>query len=326
MRRRNLQVITHAQATRVIFEGLRARTVEYLHRGNTESVHATCEIILACGAIQSPRLLMLSGVGNAGDLRALGLQVTHDLPGVGQGLQDHVAVSVKYTATQPITMLRYMNPWRGALALAEYLVLRRGPLANLGFEVVAFVRSRPELAEPDLKLQFILALYRHNGRELIPVHGFFTHASLTSTESFGSVRLISRDPRDPPLVDQNYLDSPKDRQSLREAVRVVRRICQGSAFNAYRGDEIEPGPSVQSDDEIDAFIREHAEADFHSVGTCRMGTDGGAVVDPQLRVRGLKGLRVVDASVMPRLVGAGTCVPTIMVAEKAADLLKCQDG
>lgn len=320
--RPNLQVLTGAHATRVVFEGKRARELEYLRGGNTELARASKEVIIACGAIQSPHLLMLSGVGPAEDLRALGLSVVCDLTGVGQGLQDHVAVSVKYTATQPITLLRYLNPWRGAVALAQYMALRRGPLANPGFEVVAFVKSRPELSEPDLKLQFILALFRHNGRELIPLHGFFTHASLTTTESFGSVRLQSADPAVPPLVDQNYLDSPKDQRSLREAIRIIRRICGGAAFSPYRGEEIEPGPSIQTDDEIDAFMRQHAEADFHSVGTCRMGTDSAAVVGPQLRVRGVQGLRVVDASVMPRLPGAGTCVPTIMVAEKAADMIR----
>jgi choline dehydrogenase len=326
LHRANLRVITHAQAVRVLFDGKRANGVEYQRRGLSACATAAKEVVISCGAIQSPQLLMLSGIGRGSALQQFGLPVVHDLPGVGQGLQDHLAISVKYTATQPITMLRYLNPWRGAIALTEYLLLRRGPFANPGFETVAFLKSRPDLAQPDLKLQFIMALYRHNGRELIPEHGFFTHASLTTTESFGSVTLTSANPLDPPLVDQNYLDSPQDRQSLREAVRVIRRICEGAPFDPYRGAELEPGPAVRSDEEIDAFVREKAEADFHSVGTCRMGSDPLAVVDNQLRVHGLAGLRVVDASVMPRLVGSGTCIPTIMIAEKAADMILDQSG
>jgi choline dehydrogenase len=267
---------------------------------------------------------MLSGVGQGSVLQALGVPVIHELPGVGQGLQDHLSISVKYTATQPITMLRYLKPLRAALALGQYLASGGGPLGNPGFEAIAFVRSRPALTEPDLKLQFIMALYRHNGRELIPLHGFFTHASLTTTESFGSVTLTSPNPLDPPLVDQNYLDSPQDVTSLRAAVRIVRRICEAPSFHPYRGEELEPGPAVQTDEEIDDFVRTKAEPDFHTVGTCRMGNDRFAVVDSALRVHGTAGLRVVDASVMPRLVGAGTCIPTIMVAEKAADLI-CSD-
>ncbi len=326
LHRPNLRVITNAHATRLLSGGRRVLGVEYLRRDRPARAMAKSEVIVACGAIQSPQLLMLSGIGPGAALRALGLPVVRDAPGVGQGLQDHLAISVKYTATQPITMFRYLNLWRGALAVAQYVAVKRGPLANPGFEVAAFVKSRPDLAQPDLRFQLVLALYRHSGRELIPVHGFFTRASLTTTESFGCVRLASANPLDSPIVDQNYLDSPQDRQSLREAVRIVRRICEGSAFDPYRGAEIEPGPSVRSDEEIDAFVRENSDADFHTVGTCRMGKDPLAVVDAQLRVHGVGGLRVVDASVMPRLVGAGTCFPTIMVAEKAADMILGQPG
>jgi choline dehydrogenase len=319
--RPNLQVITNARATRVIFDGRRAVGVEYVRGDRTERATAGREVIVSCGAIQSPQLLMVSGIGAGEALQALGIPVVHDLPGVGAGLQDHVAISVKYTATQPISMLQYFSPVKGALALARYVLFRSGPLANPGFEAVGFARTRPDRAEPDLKLQFVMALYRHNGRELIPVHGFFTHVSLTTTESFGTVTLASANPLDAPVVDQNYLDADGDRRSLREAVRLVRRICEQPAFDAFRGEEIEPGPDVRSDGEIDAFVRQKAEADYHSVGTCRMGVDAMAVVDPRLRVHGIEGLRVVDASVMPRLVGAGTCFPTIMIAEKAADLV-----
>ena len=174
LRRSNLQVITHAHATRLLFDGRRVRGIEFEHHGRTVQAVATREVIVSCGAIQTPQLLMLSGIGPGGALQSLGLPMVHELPGVGEGLQDHLSISVKYTATQPITMLRYLNPLRGALALGQYLVNGGGPLGNPGLRVAAFVRSRADLNEPDLKLQFIMALYRHNGRELIPLHGFYT--------------------------------------------------------------------------------------------------------------------------------------------------------
>lgn len=319
--RRNLTVLTAARTTGILFDGTRAAGVEYHKSGRGVRVVADREVILAAGALQSPQLLMLSGVGSAAELRRHGIVVRHDLPGVGLGLQDHVSISVQHASTQPISMLQYLSPVKGALALARYVLRRRGPLADPGFEAIAFVKSRPELSDPDIKLQFVMALYRHNGRELIPVHGFFAHISLTTTESFGSVRLRSSDPLDLPLVDQNFLDCEKDRQSMRAGVQIARRVFAQNAFDQYRGEELRPGSTVTADAEIDEFIRQKAEPDFHSVGTCRMGQDTDAVVDPQLRVRGLTGLRIVDASVMPRLVGAGTCMPTIMVAEKGSDLI-----
>jgi choline dehydrogenase len=321
LRRPNLKVVTGARTTRILIEGTRATAVEYLKSGRAVRVAADREVILAAGALHSPQLLMLSGVGAAAQLQRHGIDVRHDLPGVGRGLQDHVSISVQCSATQPISMLQYLSPVKGALAFARYVLMRRGPLADPGFEAIAFVKSRPELSDPDLKLQFVMALYRHNGRELIPMHGFFSHISLTTTESFGSVGLRSSDPLDLPLVDQNYLDCERDRQSMRAGVRIARRVFAQDAFAPYRGEELMPGSKVTTDVEIDEFIRQKAEPDFHSVGTCRMGQDGDAVVDPQLRVRGLTGLRVVDASVMPRLVGGGTCMPTVMIAEKGSDLI-----
>ncbi len=321
LRRSNLTVVTAARATGVLFDGRRAIGVEYSKSGRGVRVAADREVVLAAGALNSPQLLMLSGVGAATELRQHGIAVRHDLPGVGQGLQDHVSISVQHAATQPISMLQHLSPVKGALALARYVLLRRGPLAEPGFEAIAFVKSRPELPDPDLKMQFVMALYRHNGRELLPVHGFFLHISLTTTDSFGSVRLRSSDPLDLPLVDQNYLADERDRRSMRAGVQIARHVFAQKAFDPYRGEELQPGPAVTTSAEIDEFIRAKAEPDFHSVGTCRMGQDAGAVVDPQLRVRGLAGLRVVDASVMPRLVGAGTCMPTIMVAERGSDLI-----
>lgn len=320
-RRPNLTVVTGAHATRVLFDGRRAVGVEYLRAGRSLTVSAQCDVILSAGALQSPQLLMLSGVGDPEDLTAHGIAVVQDLKGVGRHLQDHLAVSVKYTASQPVSMFKYFSPARGAVALAQYCLTRTGPLANPGMEAVAFVKSRAERLDPDLKLHFVMALYRSNGREMIAEHGFAAHINVTTPESVGALRLASADPTAAPVIDHNYLSNPEDLRTLREGVRIARTVFAQSAFDAYRGEELEPGPGVVTDDQIDAFIRQRAEADYHTVGTCRMGPDPMAVVDDQLRVHGLQGLRVVDASVMPRLVGGNTNMATIMVAEKAADLI-----
>jgi choline dehydrogenase len=193
-------------------------------------------------------------------------------------------------------------------------------------EACAFLKSDPALAEPDIKLLLVMALYANNGRELSPHHGFAAHTNVIRPESRGSVRLASANPLDAPLIDQNYLASAEDRRIARAAVRIAREVFAQAAFDALRGEELEPGPAVRSDAELDAFIRAKAEADYHSVGSCRMGRDEHAVVDERLRVRGLDGLRVVDASVIPHMIGGNTCMPVIMIAEKAADMIRNHQG
>jgi choline dehydrogenase len=321
-KRANLVVITGALASRILLDNGRAVGVEYLRKGRVEKAHAERETLLAGGAINSPQLLMLSGIGAGEELRRHGIAVQHELPGVGQGLQDHLAVSVKYRSLQPISLFKYFKPWHGAAALARYLASGSGPLGDPGMEAVAFVKSDPALAEPDIKLLLVMALYANNGRELSPHHGFAAHTNVIRPESRGSVRLASANPLDAPLIDQNYLDSAADRRIARSAVRIAREVFAQKAFDALRGEELEPGPGVRSDADIDAFIRAKAEADYHSVGSCRMGQDAMAVVDAQLRVRGLEALRVVDASVIPHMIGGNTCMPVIMVAEKAADMIR----
>jgi len=321
-RRPNLAVLTGAQATRILLAGGRAAGVEYLHGGRVAQAHAQREVLVCGGAINSPQLLMLSGIGAGGALRAHGIAVQHELPGVGEGLQDHLAVVVKYRSLEPISLFKYFKPWHGALALARYLASGGGPLGDPGMEACAFVKSDPALAEPDLKLLLVMALYANNGRELSPHHGFAAHTNVIRPESRGSVRLASANPLDAPLIDQNYLASESDRRLARTAVRLARQVFAQKAFDALRGEELEPGPGVQGDAELDAFIRQKAEADYHSVGTCRMGQDALAVVDSQLRVRGLDGLRVVDASVIPHMIGGNTAMPVVMIAEKAADMIR----
>jgi len=324
--RPNLHVLTGAQASRILLAGGRATGVEYLRRGRTERADAAREVLICGGAINSPQLLMLSGIGDGEALRRHGIAVQHELPGVGQGLQDHLAVVVKYRSLAPISLFKYFKPWHGALALARYLASGGGPLGDPGMEACAFVKSDPALAEPDIKLLLVMALYANNGRELSPHHGFAAHTNVIRPESRGSVQLASANPLDAPLIDQNYLGAESDRRLAREAVRIARNVFAQKAFDSFRGEELEPGPAVSTDAEIDAFIRAKAEADYHSVGTCRMGQDALAVVDAQLRVRGLDSLRVVDASVIPHMIGGNTGMPVVMIAEKAAEQIRSSNA
>lgn len=319
--RANLTVLTNALTRRILFDGDRAIGVEVQRGRNLEMFRARREVIVSAGAINSPQLLMLSGIGDAAHLHEHGIKTQVDLPGVGQNLQDHLAITVKYTSPEPISLFKYINPVRGVMALAEYMLLRRGALADPGMEAVAFVKSRPELADPDIKFLLLLALYRNHGRELIPQHGFGVHINVVKPESVGQLRLASADPNVSPVIDQNYLASERDRRVLKRGIEIAREVFNQPAFDRYRGEELDPGAGVVSDEDLDRYINTNADADYHSCGTCKMGVDTQAVVDPQLRVRGVLGLRVVDASVMPRLVSGNTNMATIMIAEKAADLI-----
>jgi len=319
--RPNLVVMTGAQCRRILFEGKRASGVMFRHAATDRLAMARREVILSAGAINSPQLLLLSGVGSADQLREHGIEVIANLPGVGRNLQDHLAVHVKYRSTKPWSMLRYINPFRGALAMGQYLLFRKGPLADPGMSVACFVKSNPALDEPDIKMLLVTALFGNNGRTMVPMHGFYAHINVARPESTGSVTLASADPELPPLIDQNYNGTENDRRVMREGVRIARHIFHQAAFDEIRGDELAPGPAVQSDEEIDRYIRGHAEADYHSVGTARMGLDAMAVVDPELRVHGLSGLRVIDASIMPHLPGGNTAIPVAMIAEKGADMI-----
>jgi choline dehydrogenase len=320
-RRSNLTVVTDALATRVLFDGTRAIGVEYRKDGKTEQARAGREVILSGGAINSPQLLMLSGVGDAAHLKEHGIGVVADLKGVGRNLQDHLAGSVRFAASVPISLYNYMSPVKGALAFWQYVLFRTGPLASGGMEAVAFVKSRPGLAEPDIKFHFAMALYQKNGREFVRRHGFFAHINVVRPESRGRIMLSSADPAAQPLIDPNFLAAGNDLTALREGIRIARNVFMQKPFAPYRAEELAPGADVTGDADIDAYIRGQTEMDYHSVGTARMGSDPLAVVDSRLRVHGLQGLRVVDASVMPTLVGGNTNMPVIMVAEKASDII-----
>ncbi len=318
MSRPNLRVITQAQATRVLFEGKRAVGVAYQQNGKTEQARATREVLLAGGAINSPHLLLLSGIGPVEQLMALGVQVIHHLPGVGQNLHDHLLAVTAFRCTQPVTLASAEK----LSNILSFLLLKNGPLtSNIG-EAAGFLKTRPTLPAPDLEMIFAPVYFIEHGFGNPPGHGFSIGAVLLQPESRGYIALRSPDPLAPPAIQPNYLSTPTDTQTLIEGMRLARRIAQASAFAAYRGEEVVPGQSVQTDEALAGQLRQHAETLYHPVGTCKMGSDPLAVVDGELRVRGVEGLRVVDASVMPTIPRGHPNAATIMIAEKAADLIK----
>jgi choline dehydrogenase len=284
---------------------------------------ANREVILSAGAYHSPQLLMLSGIGDPGELSAQGIACAHALPGVGKNLQDHIGSFVQHRCTQPITYFNMTKPLRLAMAALQYVFTRSGPLAIFPMNTMAFLKSDPALERPDLQYYLLPAAMNPNGSpdHLPRFHGYNIHWCGLRPESRGHVGLRSSDPADAPVIVHNYYDTPADRALNRYALRLARKLHAQSAFDPYRGEELDPGVACQSDGEIDAYLARYVSSHYHPVGTCKMGTDAMAVVDPKLRVHGLGGLRVIDASIMPRLVGANTNAATIMIGEKGADMI-----
>lgn len=312
--RRNLTVSTRSQALRILFDGRRVTGVQY-RRGNQALVAKADRVTLSGGAINSPQLLMLSGVGPADHLRSRGIDVLLDLPGVGENLQDHLDVCTLVYCKQKITYDQL-----GDLAVAlPYLFGRKGPGTSNIAEAGGFVVSRHATDDrPDIQMHFVPALLDDHGRNILSGHGMTIHACALRPESRGRLTLRSTDPLDHPLIHANYLTSEYDRKMMLECVRLSREIFGQDAFAPFLGDELFPGAEARTDDQVLDFVRRKAESIYHPVGTCRMGRDEMAVVDPDLNVRGMEGLSVVDASVMPSLVSGNTNAPTIMIAEKFA--------
>ncbi|WP_343713007.1 choline dehydrogenase [Inquilinus sp.] len=319
--RPNLTVETGALSTRILFEGTRAVGVEYAQAGQVRVARAAREVILCGGAINSPQLLMLSGVGPADQLRRHGIAVVHDLPGVGRNLQDHLEMYIQYECTKPITLYSVENPLYKARVGVEWFLFRSGLTTSAHLEAGGFIRSRAGIRHPDIQYHFLPSVVNDHGRKPGDRHAFQAHAGTMRATSRGWVELRSADPRAKPILQPNYLTTQDDREDMRACVKLTREIFAQAGFDPYRGAEIAPGASVRTDDEIDAFIRAKADSAYHPSCTCKMGVDEMAVVDPETRVRGLEGLRVVDAAIMPSIVSGNLNAPTIMIGEKAADII-----
>jgi choline dehydrogenase len=322
MSRKNLEVATRALATRVLFEGTRAVGVEYVQRGGSVRTARAREVVLSGGAINSPQLLQLSGVGNAAELEPYGIDVVHHLPGVGENLQDHLEVYVQYACKQPVSMQPYLKwryrPWIGF----QWLFLRKGPGATNHFEAGGFARSNEDVEYPNLMFHFLPIAVRYDGSAPSGGHGYQVHVGPMYSDARGTVKITSANPWAYPALRFNYLSTAQDRREWVEAIRVARGILNQPAMEPFNAGEISPGPSVETDEQILDWVAEEGETALHPSCTCKMGTDDMAVVDPaSMKVHGVDGLRVVDASVMPYVTNGNIYAPVMMVAEKAADLI-----
>ena len=320
-KRPNLKVIEKALVTRILFDGTRAIGVEYARAGQLHQLHAAREVILSGGPINSVQLLKLSGIGPAEELKAHGIDVRADRPGVGANLQDHLEFYFQMACTQPITLYGKANLLGKAMVGAQWLFGRSGLGASNQFESCGFIRSRAGIKYPDIQYHFFPMAINYDGSSLATEHGFQAHVGPMRSKSRGTVTLKSADPHDKPKIVFNYMSHPDDWVEMRACVRLTREIFQQPAFAPFRGREIQPGADCITDAQIDAFIAEHVESALHPSCTCKMGSprDPMAVVDPELRVIGVQGLRVVDSGVMPSITTGNLNAPTIMIGEKAAD-------
>jgi choline dehydrogenase len=321
-RRRNLTVLTGAHVQRILLDGARATGVEYRDTtGLTQRVTASREVILSAGTVKSPQLLLLSGIGDPDQLRTVGVEPGHELVGVGANLQDHLAAGIVVHCPKPVTLAG-----AGSRAqLARFLLTRRGMLTSSVDEAIAFVRSNPALAAPDLELIWLPVPFLGEGLTPAPAHGLTLAVLFLQPDSRGYIRLASADPAEPPVIDPGYLTAESDLRGLLAGLRIAERLCDTAALRPYVGAPMAPWPGKVDDAKLATLVREHAQTAYHPVGTCRMGSDDSAVVDCELRVRGLDGLRVVDASVMPRIIRGHTQAPTVMIAERAADLIRASN-
>ncbi|SUA99716.1 Choline dehydrogenase [Pannonibacter phragmitetus] len=322
LKRGNVDLITGALVRRVVIENGRATGVEYQRgSGAPQVAHARREVIIAASSINSPKLLMHSGIGPAQHLKEHGIDVVADRPGVGANLQDHLELYLQQACTQPVTLYKHWNLISKALIGAQWLFTGKGLGASNQFEACAFIRSRAGIDYPDIQFHFIPFAVRYDGKAAAEGHGFQAHVGPMRSKSRGAVRLKSSDPLDKPSIRFNYMSHADDWADFRACIRLTREIFGQEAFTPFRGKEIQPGSHLQSDDELDGFIREHAESAYHPCGTCRMGAkdDPMAVVDPECRVIGVEGLRVADSSIFPQVTNGNLNAPSIMVGEKASD-------
>lgn len=320
LKRENVSLV-RGFARRVVMKDQRAVGVEIERRRKVEIVKARREVILAASSINSPKLLMLSGIGPAAHLKERGIEVVADRPGVGQNLQDHLELYIQQASTRPITLYSKLDPFSKALIGAEWLFFKTGLGASNHFEAAAFLRSRAGVEYPDIQYHFLPVAIRYDGKAAAKSHGFQAHVGPMRSKSRGSVTLRSSDPADKPAIRFNYMEHPDDWSDFRHCIRLTREIFGQQAFDDFRGEEIAPGADVRTDEQLDEFIRAHVESAYHPCGTCRMGAedDREAVVDPDCRVIGIEGLRVADSSIFPRITNGNLNGPSLMTGEKAAD-------
>ncbi|TSB05006.1 choline dehydrogenase [Sphingorhabdus contaminans] len=321
MKRPNLAVVAHAMAEEIVMEGKRAVGIRYRRAGQPHVARASREVILSGGPINSPQLLMLSGIGPAAELRRHGIDIVADRPGVGANLQDHLEFYFQVACKQPVSLYPYMNWFAKGLIGAQWLLTRKGLGATNHFESCGFIRSRAGIKYPDIQYHFFPLAVRYDGKSMVEGHGFQAHVSPMRSKSRGSITLRSAVAMDKPVIRFNYMSHPDDWTEMRAGVRLTREIFAQPAFDLFRGEEIAPGADIVTDDQIDAFIREKIESGYHPCGTCKIGAadDPMAVVDSELRVIGVDGLRIVDSSVMPSITTGNLNAPTIMIGEKGAD-------
>ncbi|WP_218309456.1 choline dehydrogenase [Alteromonas antoniana] len=319
--RSNLTILTHVMVEKVLLEDKKAVGVQYRQKDELHDAMASNKVILSAGSIGSPQLLQLSGIGDENHLREVGIEPKHHLPGVGQNLQDHLEFYFQFRCKKPITINGKLDIFSKGLIGARWLLFKDGLGASNHFESCAFIRSKDGVKWPDLQYHFLPAAIRYDGKSAVKGHGFQVHIGHNKPKSRGRVKITSTDPSKAPSILFNYLQHEDDIEGFRACVRLTREIIQQSAFDEYRGEEIQPGKSVQSDEEIDAFVREAVESAYHPSCTCKMGEDDMAVVDSETRVRGIENLHVVDSSIFPTIPNGNLNAPTIMVAEKAADMI-----
>lgn len=322
MGRSNLTVVTHALVHKVLLDGHTATGVRYEQSGKIREVNATEEVILSAGSIGSPHLLQLSGIGNREVLETAGIEVKHELPGVGENLQDHLEFYFQFRCEQPVSLNGKLDWWNKLKIGVRWILKKDGLGATNHFESCGFIRSKAGVEWPDMQYHFLPAAMRYDGKEAFEGDGFQLHVGHNKPKSRGTVHVNSADPKEAPRIQFNYLQHDADREGFRACVRLTREIINQPAMDAYRGEEIQPGTAVDSDEQIDAFVRQAVESAYHPSCTCKMGIDEQAVVDPQTRVHGIKNLRVVDSSIFPTIPNGNLNAPTIMVAERAADLIR----
>jgi len=323
-KRANLTILKHALVSKIVFEGKTATGIQCEIRGASKLFGAKSEVILCAGAIGSPQLLQVSGVGSSVALMAAGIEVVHDLPGVGENLQDHLEFNFQYRCKQPISLNSELGLFKKALIGARWLLFKTGLGRTNHFESCAFIRSRAAVKWPDIQYHFLPGAITYDGSVAFKGHGFQVHVGHNKPSSRGHVKAMSADVRQAPEILFNYLETEHDRQGFRDCVHLTREIMSQPSMDAFRGEVIQPTAEIQTDEQIDQFVRESVDSAYHPCGTCKMGIDALAVVDAELRVHGLANIRVIDASVFPTIPNGNLNAPTMMLAERGADLIKGQ--